>query len=147
MRETIRIARDDLKEGETSAPTSSGGEGDFIPERGLLYRALVDALSRWQGRHEQRTFEDLEAILRDDPTDPGPLGDLDPEEQDALLWDLEQGCLTAVIVCLSPGERVAFVLLDVMGLSFEEVSDLLGVSSSALRVRASRARGKVESYL
>ncbi len=148
LREAIRIAQADIKGGETSFPTSSSvGEEGVIPEMGRFYRALVSALSQWQGKHEQRTFEDLEAILRDDPTDPGPLGDLDPEEKDALLWDLEQGCLTAVIACLSPGERVAFVLLDVMGLSFKEISDLLGVSSSALRVRASRARGKVVSYL
>ena len=49
-----------------------------------------------------------------------------------------------VLDALAPAERAAFVLHDVFGYPFEEVSAVLGRSSTAVRQLASRARRKVQ---
>jgi hypothetical protein len=64
-----------------------------------------------------------------------------------LLWELKQGCLTAVVSCLPAGERAAFVLCDVVATPADEAARILDVKPSALRVRLSRARQKISSHL
>ncbi|MGH9170210.1 MAG: sigma-70 family RNA polymerase sigma factor [Acidimicrobiales bacterium] len=67
----------------------------------------------------------------------------DPEA-DALLADRVGGAMQVVIDALVPAERAAFVLHDVFGYPFDEVSAVLGRSGSAVRQLASRARRKVQ---
>jgi hypothetical protein len=55
--------------------------------------------------------------------------------------------MTAVVNCLSPGERAAFVTAQVMKLSDDDAAKALGVTLSAYRVRLSRGRQKVADYL
>jgi RNA polymerase sigma-70 factor (ECF subfamily) len=53
--------------------------------------------------------------------------------------------LLVVLESLSASERIAFVLHDVFGYSFDEVSAVLGTSSVSARQHASRARKAVEA--
>ncbi|HEY6888480.1 MAG TPA: sigma-70 family RNA polymerase sigma factor, partial [Solirubrobacter sp.] len=53
--------------------------------------------------------------------------------------------LLVVLESLSAAERIAFVLHDVFGYSFDEVSAALGTSSASARQHASRARKAVEA--
>jgi RNA polymerase sigma-70 factor (ECF subfamily) len=53
--------------------------------------------------------------------------------------------LLVVMESLSASERIAFVLHDVFGYSFDEVSAALGTSSASARQHASRARKAVEA--
>jgi RNA polymerase sigma-70 factor (ECF subfamily) len=64
-----------------------------------------------------------------------------------MLWEMKQGCMTAVINCLSPGERSAFVLAMILKQSDDEAAQTLDISKSAYKVRLSRARKKVADYL
>ena len=70
----------------------------------------------------------------------------DPQKN-FMLWELKQGCMTSVIQCLSPGLRIAFTLSTVLGMNDEDAAKTLGISSSAYRVRLSRARKAVADYL
>ncbi|HWD52445.1 MAG TPA: sigma-70 family RNA polymerase sigma factor [Acidimicrobiales bacterium] len=72
--------------------------------------------------------------------DPGPV---DPET-DALLAESVGGAMQVVIDALAPTERAAFVLHDVFGYPFDEISAVLGRSGTAVRQLASRARRKVQ---
>lgn len=67
-------------------------------------------------------------------TDPAERITLDESVRMALLVVLER---------LSPPERVAFVLHDVFGLRFEEISGVLGRPAPACRQLASRARRRI----
>ena len=67
----------------------------------------------------------------------------DPEA-DALLAERVDGAMQIVLDTLSPVERAAFVLHDVFGYPFDEISAVLGRSSTAVRQLASRARRKVQ---
>ena len=51
--------------------------------------------------------------------------------------------MLAVLQRLAPAERVAFVLHDVFGVSFEEIAGIVGRSPVAARQLASRGRRRV----
>ncbi len=67
----------------------------------------------------------------------------DPES-DALLAERVGEAMQVVLDALAPAERAAFVLHDVFGYPFEEVSAALGRSGTAVRQLASRARRKMQ---
>src|SRR6266576_7211086 len=52
--------------------------------------------------------------------------------------------LLVVLERLSPAERVAFVLHDVFGMTFEEIAPIVDRSAVATRQLASRARRRVQ---
>jgi RNA polymerase sigma factor (sigma-70 family) len=66
----------------------------------------------------------------------------DPEQQ-AVLADSVGLALLVVLDTLTPAERVALVLHDMFGLSFDNVALIIGRSETATRQLASRARRRV----
>jgi RNA polymerase sigma-70 factor (ECF subfamily) len=80
------------------------------------------------------------AAEEDAPSDPTQV---DPEA-DALLAEQVGGAMQVVLDTLAPAERAAFVLHDVFGYPFDEISAVLGRSGTAVRQLASRARRKVQ---
>jgi RNA polymerase sigma factor (sigma-70 family) len=89
------------------------------------------------------------AVRREEPLSPrlpDPIIDLsdgvDPEHE-ALLADSVGLALLVVLETLTPPERLAFVLHDMFGVSFEEIAPLVDRSPQAARQLASRARRRV----
>jgi RNA polymerase sigma-70 factor (ECF subfamily) len=68
----------------------------------------------------------------------------DPEVE-ATQNDRISVALLTVLELLSPAERLAFVLHDVFGLSFDEVARMLNRSADASRQLASRARRRLRN--
>ena len=85
----------------------------------------------------------------EDPLDvhvPDPVitrADRDPES-DAVLADSVGLALLVVLERLEPAERLAFVLHDVFGMTFEEIAPVVDRSPVATRQLASRARRRVQ---
>ena len=86
---------------------------------------------------------------REEPLDvdaPNPIvsreGGIDPE-QEALLADSVGLALLVVLDTLNPAERLAFVLHDIFGMPFDEISPIVERSETATRQLASRARRQV----
>src|SRR6266581_3852911 len=78
---------------------------------------------------------------------PEPIVSTDAEsdpEQDALLADSVGLALFVVLETLSPAERLAFVLHDMFGVSFDEIAPIVGRSPTAARQLASRGRRRVQ---
>jgi hypothetical protein len=67
----------------------------------------------------------------------------DDPENDALLADSVGAALLVVLETLTPAERLAFVLHDTFGVPFNEIGPIVGRSSDAAKMLASRARQKV----
>src|SRR6266536_3214182 len=88
-------------------------------------------------------------IRREDPLDthvPDPVitrADEDPES-DAMLADSVGLALLVVLEKLDPAERLAFVLHDVFGMTFDEIAPIVDRSVVATRQLASRARRRVQ---
>lgn len=87
---------------------------------------------------------------REDPLDthvPDPMitpVDGNPEA-DAILADSVGLALLVVLETLEPAERLAFVLHDVFGMTFDEIGPIVDRSAVAARQLASRARRRVQS--
>jgi RNA polymerase sigma-70 factor (ECF subfamily) len=69
-------------------------------------------------------------------------GTTDPEHE-ALLADSVGIALLVVLETLPPAERMAFVLHDMFGVSFEDIATIVDRSPAAARQLASRARRRV----
>lgn len=112
-----------------------------------LLRIANHVIEKRLGQTPEVSFELLDENLRSEATRTGEVRSLTDPQRNFLLWELKQGCMTAVVNCLSPGERVAFVMSVIMGFSEEEAARTLGITASAFKVRLSRARKKVTDYL
>ena len=119
-----------------------------VDRLGLLVLGYAAEVAQEQQRaRDQLQFDELDEMIRYDPTQTGALESFSDPQRNIMLWELKQGCLTAVLNCLPPGERIAFVLSEMLGKSTEEASEILGIKASALRVRISRAQKKISEYL
>ena len=64
-------------------------------------------------------------------------------EEEALLADSVGLALYVVMDALTPAERVSFVLHDVFEIPFDAIAGILGRSTPAAKMLASRARGRI----
>lgn len=112
-----------------------------------LLKIAQHVVRRRLPRAPEVDWNTLDETLRSEATRTDVVRSLAEPAQDFLLWELKQGCMTAVINCLSPGERAAFVLANVLRLDDESAAAVLGIGLSAYRVRLSRAQKKVTDYL
>jgi RNA polymerase sigma factor (sigma-70 family) len=112
----------------------------------------VDNLRGWLTTVVARVCLDMlrmRASRREDSLDthlPDPViarADADPES-DAVLADSVGLALLVVLEKLEPAERLAFVLHDVFGMTFEEIAPVVDRSVVATRQLASRARRRVQ---
>jgi RNA polymerase sigma-70 factor (ECF subfamily) len=101
-------------------------------------RICLDALRRRGVRAEQPLELSVGAL----PREAAGAGRGDPEEE-ALLGDSVGLALYVVMDALTPAERVSFVLHDVFEVPFDAIAAILGRSTAATKMLASRARGRV----
>jgi RNA polymerase sigma factor (sigma-70 family) len=99
----------------------------------VVARVCLDMLRSRRSRREQPLA--LDGEFMPDAADP---------EREALLAESVGLALLAVLQRLVPAERVAFVLHDVFGVSFEEIAGIVGRSPVATRQLASRGRRRVQ---
>jgi RNA polymerase sigma factor (sigma-70 family) len=66
-------------------------------------------------------------------------------EEDVALADSVGLALLVVLESLGPSERLAFVLHDMFAVPFDEIGRILGKSTNATKMLASRARRKVRA--
>jgi len=113
----------------------------------------VDNLRAWLTTVVARVCLDMlrtRTSRREDPLDthvPDPVitrADESPES-DAMLADSVGLALLVVLEKLEPAERLAFVLHDVFGMTFDEIAPIVDRSVAATRQLASRARRRVQS--
>lgn len=115
----------------------------------------VDNLRAWLTTVVARVCLDMlrtRASRREDPLDthvPDPIiravsiREQGPES-DAIVADAVGLALLVVLEKLEPAERLAFVLHDVFGMTFEEIAPVVDRSVVATRQLASRARRRVQ---
>jgi RNA polymerase sigma-70 factor (ECF subfamily) len=112
----------------------------------------VDNLRAWLTTVVARVCLDVlraRKARREDSLDthvPDPViarADRDPESE-AMIADSVGLALLVVLETLEPPERLAFVLHDVFGMTFDEIAPIVDRSAVAARQLASRARRRVQ---
>jgi len=117
----------------------------------VVARVCLDMLRTRTSRREDPLNEDDDThvpdpvITRADPAFAAQRGASGDPESDAVLADSVGLALLVVLEILEPAERLAFVLHDVFGMSFDEIAPIVDRSSMAARQLASRARRRVQS--
>jgi RNA polymerase sigma factor (sigma-70 family) len=103
----------------------------------IVARVSLDMLrSRKSRREDSLVVPTHDAI-------PSRANGVDPEHE-ALLADSVGLALLVVLETLAPAERLAFVLHDLFAVPFDEIAPIVGRSSSAAKMLASRARRRVQ---
>jgi RNA polymerase sigma factor (sigma-70 family) len=105
----------------------------------VVARVCLDMLRSRNSRRE----ESLSTHAPDSPPASVVSKKIDPE-QEAVLADSVGLALLVVLDRLDPTERLAFVLHDLFGSSFNEISEIVGRTPEATRQLASRARRRVQ---
>ncbi|MDR8407942.1 RNA polymerase sigma factor SigJ [Nonomuraea sp. 3-1Str] len=102
----------------------------------VVGRVCLDMLRARRSRREESLEDRLPdpVISRADAADP---------EQQVLLADSVGLALLVVLECLTPAERLAFVLHDMFGLPFEQIAPIVDRTPVAAKKLASRARRRV----
>ena len=98
----------------------------------VVARVCLDMLRSRESRRE----EPLESIA-------GRSGGANAE-QEVLLADSVGLALLVILNTLDPAERLAFVLHDMFGMSFDEIAPIVERSTAAARQLASRARRRIQ---
>src|SRR5438034_6912413 len=106
----------------------------------VVARVCLDLLRTRTSRREDTLDE--HAVHVPDPVITRADGD---PESDAMLADSVGLALLVVLETLEPAERLAFVLHDVFGMTFDEIAPIVERSPAAARQLASRARRRVQS--
>ncbi len=99
----------------------------------VVARVCLDVLRARKARREEPLTTEGE-LLPDRVT----------PEHEAVLAESVGAALLVVLQRLAPAERVAFVLHDLFGVSFDEIAGIVGRSPVAARQLASRARRRVQ---
>lgn len=102
----------------------------------MISRICIDTLRSRAARPEVSIDQDLPELVVTD--------DRDTPEDAAVLSDSVGLALLVVLGSLRPDERLAFVLHDMFAVPFAEIGAIIGKSTEAAKMAASRARRKVQ---
>ncbi|WP_433164306.1 RNA polymerase sigma factor SigJ [Kribbella sp. CA-247076] len=120
----LRLSRSDV--------SSVGNLGGWLTT--VVSRVCLDVLRSRKSRREDFVPDPI--VTRED-SGPGP-------EEQAVQTDAIGLALLVVLETLAPAERLAFVLHDLFGVSFDEIATIVDRSPAATRQLASRARRRVQ---
>lgn len=108
----------------------------------------IDNVAAWLTTVVGRICVDMLRARSSRPEDPVAelvvTEDVDTPEDAAVLADSVGLAMLVVLGSLRPDERLAFVLHDMFAVPFAEIGQILGKSTDATKMLASRARRKVQ---
>lgn len=112
-----------------------------------IYRIASNHLisaNKFSNRDLGLTFELYKADLEHDLQEPAEL-ESNPDYQ-VLLNELRISCTMAMLLCLNPHHRMAYILGDILELEHQEASNALSISKVNFRKQLSRARTKIIQF-
>ncbi len=108
--------------------------------RAWLLTIVRNASYTWMARNRPRAVVAVGDLADLDDVSPPPDGDADSPEA-ALIAKADAAAVEAAIARLPQAFRETLVLRDVNGLSYREISAMLGVPQGTVMSRLARARG------
>jgi len=114
--------------------------------RAWLFRIAANAAIDEMRRRRRRPQMSMEAPFSDTET-ALDLPDRAPGPEELALRSERARSMQAALLTLPPDQRLAVILADVQGLSYEEVGQVMGSSLGTVKSRISRGRGRLRRYL
>lgn len=136
---SVNEAEDAVQEAWLRLSRSEAGAIDNLPGwlTTVVSRICLDMLRARSSHGEELLSEDSAAGTVDSSHAINP-------EQETLMADSVSVALLVMLDRLAPAERLALVLHDMFGFSFDEIASIVGRSPIAARQLASRARRRVQ---
>ena len=114
-----------------------------------MYRVAANHLLNTRKRRAERQAMSFEAY--EDDLDAESARNWQESQSDALqrlfVEEIRISCLQGLLLCLDRPHRLAFLLVDVFGVSGEQGAAILDVTPAAFRKRLSRARERLRDFL
>lgn len=111
---------------------------------GWLYRVAtnqcLDVLRKRAAHAETITDPDEIRCTTEHSARHAPAG---PDPADRAVWSAQQDGLTAVLNTLPPAQRACWLLREIHGRSYTEISDTLKISPTTVRGTLARARRQI----
>jgi RNA polymerase sigma-70 factor (ECF subfamily) len=115
--------------------------------RAWLMRIVTNACYDELRRRKRRPQSPLEALYGEVPM-PSSSSNSSPESPEEHVQRQELGQLLQGGIALLPDDqRLALVLSDVQGFSYQEISEIMGVPRGTVKSRLHRARARLRDYL
>lgn len=114
-----------------------------------VYRVAANYLlteKKVLARQPQIGFDDYQADLESDLQQPGD-GLIQRPEYNAMINELRISCTMAMLLCLNPAHRLAYILGDIYELEQQQAAEILGIEKANFRQQLSRARQKVIEFM
>src|SRR3990172_7134400 len=118
--------------------------------RTWLYRVAINhLLNMKRGRAESReiTFAQYGRNLDDTPDAELPDPRAVPADVQLLVAEARIGCTSGMLLCLDRGQRLAFILGSIFGVSDAVGAELLALSRDNFRQRLARARRDLQNFM
>ncbi len=110
----------------------------------IAYNYLVD--ERRAGFRDEISFEMFEGDVNHFSPFTNEIG-LSDTEMAVYVEEIKVGCTKAMLQCLDPADRFAFILGNIFDFSGEEGARICGLSEAAYRQRLSRASRKIANFM
>ena len=94
-----------------------------------------------------KAFDQVARGLDEIPDEDLPVGGVGGIERAVLVEEAKIACTTAILLCLKPRQRLAFILGEVLGVDDEIGSAILDTSAANFRQMLSRARRELYGFL
>jgi len=112
-----------------------------------LLRIVTNACYDQLRLKQRRPATSLDALLVLEPAPVQSLTDPGESPEEYVVRQELRGAIQVGIGILPPEQRIALVLSDVQGLSYQEIAEVTGASLGTVKSRLSRARSKLRDFL
>lgn len=105
---------------------------------------LID--QKRKDQREKLRFVDFQKDLHGFEAYQNELG-LTPAEETLYIEQIKVGCTTAMLQCLTPRDRLVFILGNLFAMAGQEAAVICGMKEAAYRKALSRSRKCIESFM
>lgn len=110
-----------------------------------IYTITRRVVIRYSQKEKLYSTDYLSQYFRSD--DPPPDFPDDQREYASHIKEQCDKCMVGILHCLDNDSRLAYIMRDIAGLSYEEISDVFKKPEPALRKTISRSRRKLRRFL
>jgi RNA polymerase sigma-70 factor (ECF subfamily) len=111
-----------------------------------LMRIVSNACYDELRRHKRRPTTSIESFEMDEEANPALVSGMELPEAYAEREEMARA-IQAGIMELPADQRIALVLSDVQGFSYQEIAEMIDAPLGTVKSRLSRARGRLRDYL
>lgn len=110
-----------------------------------LYKIAKNNCFRFLEKKKKTTFLSLQELTN--KVSSPVSSEISETEKKHYIEQVKDGCLSALLRCLTLQQRIAFILNILIGLSLKQVADVINKSENATRILVHRSKQNIRNFL